>query len=286
MDTLLKIELVILLLLIIISVVQTLVNKESRTNLIKDVKAAIETLKEGVLKPLKLNSKRKEFWILQGYTLTRFLHFLNKSILLVFLFPIIIFTVDSSKSTYVFFATMVTIGLVIDFYRLCKRAIKSNWRGAVKSGVSLITLLCVKISYEKIYDLFKSAERLQLSAIPKIYNASTIILFGIVAYVIAVLYFRNRVIEEVEKDFVIDTEQPIRIDFMDKPKYEFNRFKNLIVVDSININYEKLDAPFPSEVVTVKASLRYGLFRLTFVKNKPRVIQGKGYAGGLNSIKR
>lgn len=94
---------------IVIGIPLLLLSKKIRKSFLDSIASIVDDFIFEILEPLKKNVKRREFWILQGYTLTRFLSLMNKFVVLVFVFPVVLFMLDSSKEVGAFASNFVSL---------------------------------------------------------------------------------------------------------------------------------------------------------------------------------
>ncbi|MCB6916148.1 hypothetical protein LIZ91_06065 [Enterococcus avium] len=273
--------------IVIVCLVVALITKATRINInnitVNRLRFKIRKFKNSFPKQIK----KREFWFLQIYTIASFLLFLCKAFFTIFLVPFILFTVEPSYETFKLTSIILLLVIVIGFGQMCLKLINLNqsddWRGLFKQLLWLIIYAATLIRVEKTYDLFSTASVSRINKMTEEIlnnNLGWIVLAGIIGYVFLLHYLKNKIVWAVESDLFFDTKHLIELDANDKPKCYFRMFAGLVVIDSINIQYEDFDkenSVFLSEVVTATVHLRYSLLQFDFVKMEPRIVQEKSF---------
>lgn len=255
--------------LIIILFPAALIKKENRCDLKNEIESIVDFLIENTILPLKKNVKRKEFWILQSYMLTRILTFINKFLFMVYVFPVALFMLDSSKEVGVFATNFVTLMIFVNVARIFISLFESNWRRCIKQALHVTILISTTRTLEKAY------QTLKISSIgePAGNHELTIILI-VLGYILALRFIKNRILDSIEKDLSIDRNQMFDKAKFGIPCYSFEKYKDLIKIESIDFHYQGFNEYGPHSWITFVGYLRYGLLQFEMTK-QPKMFTAK-----------
>jgi len=237
-----------------------LVFKKNREKFVNSVAAVVDDFISKIYKPLKINIKRKEFWILQGYVFTRLLTFFNKYFCMVFVIPPLLFILDSSKEVFSFVINLIAIMIIVDVAKVVWSVLESNWRKCIKIILHVFILFSTSLSMERFYNSIK-----QVTGSKESFSSEheITILTLVIGYVLLIRFTRNLIIKDIEKDIIIDRNT------FGTPSYKLNKYRDLIIIDSINYRYQDLDKDqlFDS-TCTFLGHLRYGLLQFEMTEQR------------------
>lgn len=241
---------------IVVCIPMLLIFKSNRKAVADLVAAVVDDFISETYELLKKNVKRKEFWILQGYVLTRILTFINKSMCVFFVLPTLLFVFDSSKEVFSFVVNLITLMILIDIAKIIWTVLESNWRRCINLCLHVFILILTSVTLERYFDSVKRAGVASKTISNE--NELTIVVL-ILGYVLLIRYVRNLIIADIGRDISIDRDHHLKIGHYDRPKISLQKYKDLIKIDSINLEYRDLENVLPFEKILLMGHLRYGL---------------------------
>lgn len=252
--------------IIVVGVPLLLLSKKNRKRFIDSIGAAVDDFMLEIFEPLKRNIKRKEFWILQGYVLTRILTFFNKFFFMVYVFPVVLFMIDPSKWTGTFVINLVTLMIFVNVARMFYSGSRSNWRRCFKQALHVVILVSTTRSLEKTYQSIKI-----VSTGDPLVNHELILIIVVLGSFLALRLIQKWILNNIEKDITIDKNPLFDKAVFGIPCYSFEIYKDLIKIESIDFKYQDFDQGGPHSVITFVGTLRYGLTQFEMEK-RPTIV--------------
>lgn len=250
--------------LILISLPLLLVSKGNRKAAKSMIAAVVDDFMYHTYGPLKSNIKRKEFWILQGYVLTRILAFFNKFFFMVYVFPVVLFMVDSSKEVGAFAINFVLLMICVNIVRIILSAIDSNWERCAKQALSVAILVPTTSMIERMYQATKI-----MNTSGKAGGNELIIFSLIIGYILALRFVRNWILNSIEKDITIERNPLFDRAVFGIPTYSFKKYEGLIKIETIDMHYLGFNDEPTNSYITFVGHIRYGILKFEMQKKDP-----------------
>lgn len=245
-----------------------LISKKNRKKFAGHTAIVVDDFIFEILEPLKLNSKRKEFWILEGYAFTRLLTTINKVLVIVYVLPAILVKIDSSKATGIFLINLVVVAISVETLKFIWSVLEGKWRRAMTLCLYSATFIAATGTLQRIYNPIGTTS----IKLPFENNLWAVIIL-IACYILLLQLIKKLVLNSIEKDLTIFRNPHFDQATFGIPSYSFEKYRDLIKIQTIDFKYEDLAQGVPNSVVAFVGSLRYGLVQFEMVRSYTRIVK-------------
>lgn len=262
-----------------------LLRKENRQDIKKSIDLTIDKIIVKTLKDLLVDSKRKEFWIIQTITLGKILLIFEGFLFWWKISPVLILSLSDSKDYLDFLdhlGVFIFFILVIDLF--IKGLLNQNFSLIFKSIYRMMCLFACYAYSSVLLSKIKKEPLFVNELLDKNQYWYLLLMISAVAVVLTHLAIRKQIersIELREKQSVINSKFAATIP-------NFKKFEGLLIRESVNVNYQSRnnfsDSFIPLISCEIKARIRYTPIILTLEVSHEKIysleIVSMGYLSG------